>query len=125
MCFGPNPEVVDRDRHGWRRVGPIDWFGASDSDRHFLRSKRGVLPLDEPRRTEADCEAAFPTQHPGKAASPFPGPLCSAGAPGAQTLLIMIASSAINLPDRDTFRNNNLCYRDNLLLRAKMEMRIG
>jgi len=37
----------------------------------------------------------------------------------------MIASSAINLPDRDTFRNNNLCYRDNLLLRAKMEMRIG
>jgi hypothetical protein len=42
----------------------------------------GVLPLDEPRKTRADCEAAFPCLIAGKAASPFHRPRHSASATG-------------------------------------------
>lgn len=91
-CLGSSPGLVIGDRRRSNGVGPTVWFGASDSDRHRHRGKRGVLPLDEPRELEADCgPLRFLSRDQRSGPSFCPRPLCSASAPGAPTLLVALS----------------------------------
>src|ERR1700730_13320642 len=51
-CLGSSPGLVIGDRHRSNGDGPIAWFGAPDSDRHFLTGKGGCPTV---RRAPRDC----------------------------------------------------------------------